>query len=239
VTEIKVYVEGGGNTAEQKAELRRGFDALFAREKSRAGEKRLSLTFVCCGGRQEAYETFKNALNVNRERINALLVDSETGIAQIPKDKAGEMDKAKDALIRVAHLRQKQGTVERGQGDGWELSDDLAARVHLMVQCMEAWIVADPDAMGGFYKKDFKKESLPKRENLEDEPKADLYEKLKKATESTAKKEYGKIKHASKLLETIDPEKISERCPRFGIFRSWLIESIDSQPTVTRGFHRL
>jgi hypothetical protein len=238
VTEIAVYVEGGGNGKEEKAELRRGFDALFAQQKSRAGDKRLSLTFICCGGRQEAYEAFQNALQVNRERINALLVDSETPIAPVPKDRAGETDKVKDALLRVTHLKQKEGTAARGQGDGWELSDDLAARVHLMVQCMEAWIVADPDQLESFYKNSFKKNSLPKRSNLEEELKADLYKKLKDATKDTQKKEYGKIKHASKLLAMIDPDKIGKRCPRFNIFRAWLTESIDAQTAPARRSHR-
>jgi hypothetical protein len=238
VTEIAVYVEGGGNGKEQKAELRRGFDALFAMEKSRASDKRLSLIFICCGGRQEAYEAFQNALEVNRERINALLVDSETAIAPVPKDRAGEIDKVQDALVRVGHLRQKQGTGGRGQGDGWQLSGDLAARVHLMVQCMEAWIVADPDALQRIYKQNFRENRLPKRTNLEDESKADLYAKLEGATGGTQKGKYEKIKHASQVLAGIDPEKVTQRCPRFRIFRQWLIESIDSQPATGRASRR-
>jgi hypothetical protein len=218
--DIAVYVEGGGNGKEQKAKLRRGFDALFAKEKARAGEKRLGLTFVCCGSRQEAYEAFRNALRVNQERISALLVDSECAIASVPADTAN------DARIRVDHLRQRQGTGGRGQGDGWTLPEDVSARVHLMVQCMEAWIVADPSPLQEFYKRDFRQDALPKRPNLEDEPKADLYEKLKNATKDTQKGEYGKIKHASKLLEVIQPDAVAVRCPRFKIFREWLVESI-------------
>ncbi len=236
MTEIAVYVEGGGDRVAFQEELRRGIDALFVKERSIAREKRGSLRFICCGGRDEAYKAFKNALKVNHERINALLVDAETPIAPVPKDKAGETDKAQDALLRVVHLRQKEGTEARGQGDGWELSDDLALRVHLMVQCMEAWIVADPDKVEEFYKQKFKKNSLPKRDNLEEEPKADLYEKLKKATKETQKGEYGKIKHASKLLELIDPERIAQHCPRFKIFREWLIETMDAQPIPARRF---
>ena len=224
--EIAVYVEGGGNTAGQKAELRRGFDALFAKQKSEAGNNRMSLTFICCGGRQEAYEAFKNAQRVNPQRINALLVDSETSIALAPKDADGEFDNAQDSLIRIAHLRNKEGVDARGQGDGWDLPSPMAPRIHLMVQCMEAWIVADPDMVEEFFKQRFKKNILPKRDNLEQEQKADIYEKLKNATKDTQKGEYGKIKHASKLLEMVRPEEISGKCPRFEIFQNWLIESI-------------
>jgi len=226
VTEIAVYIEGGGNTAGQKAELRRGFDALFAKQKSLAGNKRMSLTFICCGGRQEAYEAFKNAQRVNRQRVNALLVDSETSIAPAPKDVDGKFDNSQDSLIRVAHLRQKEAADARGQGDGWELPSEISTQIHLMVQCMEAWIVADPDMVEEFFKQRFKKNILPKRDNLEQEQKADIYEKLKNATKDTQKGEYGKIKHASKLLEMVRPEEISGKCPRFEIFQNWLIESI-------------
>lgn len=216
--EIAIYVEGGGNTTAQKAELRLGFDTLFKNEKERARERRGSLKFVCCGARQEAYEAFLNASRINPQTISVLLVDSESPIAHVPADTN------LDSEIRVNHLRQTRGTGGRGQGDGWLLANVSPNRVHLMVQCMETWIVADPDALEMFYQQNFRRERLPQRMNLEEEPKEDVYLKLEKATEGTQKGRYGKISHASKLLAVINPSKIANRCPRFLIFRSWLGE---------------
>jgi Domain of unknown function (DUF4276) len=221
VTDIAVYVEGGGSKVSVQTELRQGFDALFANERSRARDRHGSLRFICCGGRQEAYEAFRNAMKVNGERINALLVDSETPVPPVPTDKA------RDGVIRIEHLRQSHGTGNRGQGDGWSLSDDLAEQVHLMVQCMEAWIVADPEALTRFYKQNFNANRLSKRLNLEEESKADILAGLESATDSTQKGRYAKIRHASQLLAAIDPEKIARRCLRFRIFREWLATSIE------------
>jgi hypothetical protein len=227
VIEIAVYVEGGGDKTATQEELRRGFDALFVTQRCKAREKRGSLRFICCGGRDQAYKAFKNALEVNCQRTNVLLVDSETSIDPVPTNKA------KDGEIRIAHLRQRAGTEGRGQGDGWVLSDAVAAQIHLMVQCMEAWIVADPETLEEFYKPNFKKDKLPKRPNLEEESKPDIYAKLEMATEVTQqdksnKGKYGKIKHASKLLQMIRPDKVAARCPRFRIFRDWLNQSIEN-----------
>lgn len=218
MTEIEVFVEGGGHNTTLQAELRQGFDALFRAEKTRASERRVSLRFTCCGGRQEAYDAFMDSLNRRRKKIGALLVDSETSIAPASEDLAV------DAAIRVKHLRQKSASDGRGQGDGWSLLNVQSERIHLMVQCMEAWIVADPDALAAIYKQNLNAKKLPKRPNLEDEPKSDIYRKLESATDG----KYTKINDASKLLALIDPNKVSERCPRFSIFRDWLRDAIAS-----------
>jgi hypothetical protein len=79
MNEIAIYVEGGGDTADQKAELRQGLDRLLEEVKSKARAKRLGWKLVCAGGRQTAYEAFLNALRTTPVRAShVLLVDSES-----------------------------------------------------------------------------------------------------------------------------------------------------------------
>ena len=138
-------------------------------------------------------------------------MDSEDAVAPETKDAAA------NARTRVQHLTQR---------DQWDLTSADSRQVHLMVRCMETWIVSDSDALAAYYGQKFHAKSLPNRRNLEDEPKPDLLAKLKKATDKTQKGEYAKIKHASKLLERIDPTKVRPRCSRFATFTAWLTKEI-------------
>jgi hypothetical protein len=110
---------------------------------------------------------------------------------------------------------------------GWDLAGTPAENVHLMVQCMEAWIVADPDAVVRFYGQNFLVNALPRRQNLEEEPKADLCRQLEHATRPTQKGPYHKIRHASELLTVIDPSRIPLRCAHFGVLTHWLDAAIE------------
>ena len=213
MTQIALYVEGGGDTAQQKAELRQGFDGLLERVKSSARAKRLGWKLVCCGDRRKAYEAFINSVRTSPGAVNVLLVDSEDPIAPETRDPH------RDAAARVAHLSQR---------GGWDLSTTRPERVHLMVQCMEAWIVADPAALAAYYGQGFVPHVLPTRPNLEEEPKPDVNDKLARATRGTQKGEYGKIKHASQLLQRIDPARVAQRCPRFASLTRWLEQTIEA-----------
>lgn len=171
------------------------------------------MRIVCVGARNEAFGAFINAIRTNPNAINVLLVDSETHVATY----AGNAPQ--DATVRVAHLTHR---------DHWNLAEAASERIHLMAQCMESWIVADPGALETFYGKNFVSDSLPSRANLEEEPKPDVYAKLTKATRATQKGTYGKIKHASQLLQRIDPAKVAKRCPRFSLLTSWLDATIET-----------
>ncbi len=89
-----------------------------------------------------------------------------------------------------------------------------------MVQTMEAWIVADPDALADFYGQNFQARALPQTANLETVPKREIANALKNATQGASKGEYHKIQHIQRLLSSLNPDKVRKRCPSC----AWLFE---------------
>ena len=177
--------------------------------------KGIHLDFTFCGGRGTSRKKFDSELKINRtDQICALLVDSEAPFIR----HAGSTD----ADSRKHHLIQRAG-------DEWDLKGVDPNAIHLMVECMETWILADPQALAAFYGQGFPVESLSKRTNLEEESKQEVAGSLdraisrtKRAIENTKKRGYKKVDHGSKLLEKIDPLKVAKRCPHFAIFVEWL-----------------
>ncbi len=78
---------------------------------------------------------------------------------------------------------------------------------------MEAWFLADPESLSKYYRNGFRKDSLVGNPQVEQIPKADVYEKLKAATRGTQKREYHKTGHAPDLLARIDPELVKAAAP--------------------------
>jgi hypothetical protein len=157
---------------------------------------------VTCGSRNDARDAFLNANKTSPETFNVLLVDSEGPVSQPPR----------------AHLKLR---------DGWTLTGVSEESLHLMIQVMEAWIVADPDAVEAHYGQHFLKNALPRAENLESIEKQRIYDAMKHATAKTQKGEYHKIGHAAALLEMIDPAKVRRRCPSCNRLFATLTERID------------
>jgi NADPH-dependent glutamate synthase beta subunit-like oxidoreductase len=71
MVEVKLYVEGGGDSAQLHSRCREGFCKFL----ERAGFKGHMPRIVACGGRQTAYDCFKTACENNVTAL--LLIDSE------------------------------------------------------------------------------------------------------------------------------------------------------------------
>lgn len=189
---VKIYIEGGGDSSGTKRSLRQGMDALLRPLKDAARAKALHWDLVMCGPRNQAFQKFRDEVGKGDNAIIMLLVDAE---GPLPADSGPRQ-----------HLQSPSR-------DGWDMQFADEDTIHLMVQSMETWIAADPDALSTYYGQNFNRNALPKRENLEMEPKADVARALNQATEHTTKRRYKKIKHASDLLKRIHVEKVKDRCP--------------------------
>lgn len=186
---VAIYMEGGGNKGNGRAVLRQGMDAFLDPLKQAARDKSTRWKLVCCGSRDEAYRAFQNALRNGDDGIVVLLVDAEGPVEAQPR----------------AHLHAR---------DGWDLTDIDGQSVYLMVQTMEAWIVAD--ALRSYYGQRFNQGALPRTDDLERVGKPTLENSLQRATERTQKGRYKKIAHASDLLKRIDAEQVKARCRHCG-----------------------
>lgn len=200
---IKLYVEGGGNAASLKAECRKGFNTFLGK----AGLKDRMPRIVACGSRADAYDSFQTAIRNGEAAM--LLVDSEAPVSaqSQPGDPSTRTDR--EHWLPWLHLRHRQG-------DGWEKpngSTDL--QCHLMVQCMEAWLVADPDTLQTYFGQGFQRTALPNSANhLETLGTATLYRALGTASKNCkTKRAYNKGTHSFALLALIDPNKVINASP--------------------------
>ena len=180
-------MEGGGKGNATKTTLRQGMERFLQPLKEAARNKELSWKLVCYGSRNETFKRFRDAVNSSADAVNVLLVDAEGPVKRSARD----------------HLRDQ---------DKWNLSFTSGETVHLMVQTMEAWIVADSAALNSYYGQGFRANKLPRATNLETVPKPTVEHSLSEATKDTQKGRYHKIRHASDLLKLIDVKSVKERC---------------------------
>ena len=149
---------------------------------------------VACGSRNGAYADFCTALkSLAPGDFVALLIDSER---PVPSDASLWVFLADPAY------------------DGW--AQPLKAgeeNLHLMVQCMEAWLLADRAALERFFGQGFRLNVLPAQQDVESIPKGRLIESLKSASRgSQTKGPYHKGKHSYDLLGMSDPTVLRQAC---------------------------
>lgn len=181
-------------------------DTLLGPLKRAAGKKSMRWKLVCCGPRSEAFRTFQNAARREDGTIVLLLVDAE------------------GPVVAKSPCEYLQAC------DGWDMATVDAGSVHLMVQTMETWIVADADALKRYYGRSFNAGLLPKAEDLESVPKSEVEASLRRATEGTGKGRYHKIRHASSLLQHVHADEVKARCRHCQRLFDELGRMIDAAP---------
>ena len=182
----KIHVEGGSNRREANARCRQGFREFF----HRAGLDPRSLRVIPGGARTETYKSFRDDVETGHGDFVVLLVDSEGPL---------------HGTSVWEHLRAT---------DGWTRPDHCPEdHAHLMVQCMEAWLVADREALATFYGPEFSPGAIPKRTDVEDMPVSDLLGGLGKATRRCRKGPYSKGKHSFEVLAKLDSQKVMAAAP--------------------------
>ena len=186
---VKVYVEGGGDRRELKTKCRRGFSEFF--RKARLADRMPRI--IAGGDRKKTYDSFCVALDKAADNdFIVLLVDSEEPVAE--------------GSGPWLHLKKR---------DKWDKPPGAAdENAHLMVQCMEAWFLADKDALTRYFGDGFNRNALPGLSDIEDISKGDLENGLKNATQRcNPKGKYHKGHHSFAILAELDPEKVTATSP--------------------------
>ena len=187
---VKIYVEGGGdhNKALQ-TRCRQGFSKFLERSGLRGHMPRV----VACGGRSQAFDSFRTSLqNARPGEHPLLLVDSEDVVQGTPWE----------------HVRIH---------DSWDRPvSALDEQLHFMVQAMEAWFHADKNTLERYYGDNFHPGALSQRQDVDNIPKRDLFTGLQAATRDCQKGEYSKGDHSFEILARIDPARVRNASPNYG-----------------------
>ena len=180
-----IHVEGGGNRNSVRTDCRKAFRKFF-RNAGFADRSPRQINIVACGARDEAYRSFRRAVATSKGQAHFLLVDAEGPVT---------------AGTPWEHLI-------------WARPRTAAAdSAFLMVQCMESWFYADKEALERFFGPDFSAKVLPGDMNIERIPKEDILSGLKRATRNVKGGRYDKGGHSFRILEQIDPQKVTDASP--------------------------
>lgn len=148
---------------------------------------------VACGTRRAAYEHYAHALAAqNPDEASYLLVDSEGPVT---------------GAEPWAHVAMRKG-------DGWSMPPGAREEdLHLMVQVMETWFLADRAALQRIFGKGLRASALPNRDDIENVSKEEVFRALHEASKGSKAGRYGKGQHSFRILAELDPAKLERASP--------------------------
>ncbi|HPH70628.1 MAG TPA: DUF4276 family protein, partial [Kofleriaceae bacterium] len=122
--------------------------------------------------------------------VPLLLVDAEAAVA--PTDTVWQ------------HLKRR---------DNWDQPPDAQANTEfLMIQMMEHWFLADPDALEKYFGQGFRRQAIRRWPNIEAVSKDDAMNALKQATQA-CRKQYAKGNSSFEILALLNPLAVKTACP--------------------------
>ena len=186
VVRVSIYIEGGGDSAKLNQIFRTGWRDFF----TSAGLTGRLPAVVRCGDRANAFRRFSVALGeAGENELPILLVDSEGPV--------------REDQSTWEYLRDK---------DGWRPPAGACDnQAYLMVQPMEAWLMADRDALREYFGRGFNENRLPGQSDPEQIPQNALEPSLKDASAGCGR-QYAKGTVSFEILGRVDPGKVEERC---------------------------
>lgn len=134
---------------------------------------------------KDGLSAFRKAMRSHPNAWNVLLKDSEM---PVPNDRR---------VLLTSH----------------GIDDSHTANVFWMVELMESWFLADPEAVEIYY--GLSSNSMQRTADVERLSKRDVQRRLKQVTRRTSKGEYHKVKHAPYLLQRLDAQRVqacAEHC---------------------------
>ena len=183
---VTIYIEGGGTSNSLGRIFRRAWADFFAS----AGFAGRLPSIKRGGSRSQTYESFVKAVQeAGPDELPILLVDSEGSV--------------REDQTAWQHL---QTTVGWRRPDG---ADDDSA--FLMVQAMEAWLLADRNTVREYFGQGFSENRLPGRNDPEQIPKRELAQLLKFAS-ADCNRQYGKGAVSLELLGRVNAAAVESKC---------------------------
>ena len=197
VRRVAIHFEGD-------KDLRAGFGKLFENHIERARQNRIRFDMIAGGSNAETVRGFLRYCRLNPSDLNVLLIDSEG-----PAPSAAE-------AIRALRSRSY-----------WDanVAPEEDERVNFMVQAMEAWFIADPQALERHFGNGFGVGSLPNQQNAESISPNGLTDSINQALRAVGgrrRRKYDKVRDGARLLALINEATVRRNCPSFARLTDFL-----------------